>query len=266
MSVEITAEVWKHSKLNGNGLLLMVRLGDFADIHGFSWPGEDELASSVRCDVRTIKRLIKKAESFSEVVVFRGTKQGNRYVVICGCTEESARERLEIARLKVGSRRIDDKMSLKFFGDKSDTELVTSDETKPGIGDKAMSPDPLVVDPSIDPPLNPPAPKQKKQRDRDLIFDIICELAGIDPAMAPGKEIGTVKKKLLEIGWTIDGLTAFRNYRKANNLPPIGSVHWIAGEIAKKAWRQGQAPAGDRPVVTTTPASKRRDFTNADQN
>lgn len=93
------------------------------------------------------------------------------------------------------------------------------------------------------------------------MFDLICEICGLDPAVAPGSSVAKVKKELVAVNWTVAGLTAFRDYRKLKNLPPVGSVHWLQSEIAKKDWRNG-GTTNERPAVTGTAPSKRKDYSD----
>ena len=54
MSVRISGAVWKHSRLSGSELLLLLALADFADDGGFCYPSVSTLAGYMRMSVRTL--------------------------------------------------------------------------------------------------------------------------------------------------------------------------------------------------------------------
>lgn len=92
-----------------------------------------------------------------------------------------------------------------------------------------------------------PEPGKPDKQELDRMFDLICEICDLDPKQA-GKVIGKVRGELLKVGWTSAGLAAFRDWRKAKALAPLGSVHWLQGELAKKSWRkESRAVQGAQP-------------------
>lgn len=64
--------VWKHSKQEGNGLLILLALADWANDDGYAWPSVDTLAHKARVSDRTVQRQIQKIESDGELRILEG--------------------------------------------------------------------------------------------------------------------------------------------------------------------------------------------------
>lgn len=61
MSVHVSSWVWDHAECEGNELLIMLALADYANDEGVCWPGMATLSRRCRCHVSTIQRNIAKA-------------------------------------------------------------------------------------------------------------------------------------------------------------------------------------------------------------
>jgi hypothetical protein len=90
MSIKLMTEVWDHSKANGNGLLLMLAIADFANDQREAWPSVGTLAKRTRLGERSVQRLATELQAMGELeIVVGGGRLGcNIYRISClggGC-------------------------------------------------------------------------------------------------------------------------------------------------------------------------------------
>jgi hypothetical protein len=81
--------VWEHSSQDGNALLLMLALADFADDHGVAFPSVERLAKKSRMSERNAHYVIKGLVEAGELSVERGAggrKGTNRYQILVNPT------------------------------------------------------------------------------------------------------------------------------------------------------------------------------------
>ncbi len=64
MSLLVTGLVWKHADVGQTALLVLLAMADIADDKGEEiWPAMETLAAKARCDVRTVRRVLRYLES-----------------------------------------------------------------------------------------------------------------------------------------------------------------------------------------------------------
>ena len=81
--------VWEHSAQNGNALLLLLAIADFADDNGISFPSVGRLALKSRMSERNTHYVIKQLVAAGELTVERGAgsrKGTNRYQILVNPT------------------------------------------------------------------------------------------------------------------------------------------------------------------------------------
>lgn len=89
MSNAALNHVWKHSKMRGSALILMLALADMANDDGECWPGKANLSRKCRVSPRQVQRVIQDCERAGELQVIEvrdektGAYKSNRYIV-CG--------------------------------------------------------------------------------------------------------------------------------------------------------------------------------------
>lgn len=71
MSVEATTAVWKGSTADGNTLLVLLALADYADEHGYCWPSWERLERKTRLSRATIHRQLAKLYESGELAQVR---------------------------------------------------------------------------------------------------------------------------------------------------------------------------------------------------
>ena len=59
MSIKIMTRVWDNAPYEGNKLLILLALADFADEDGQCWPSQAVLASKARCTVEYVRMATK---------------------------------------------------------------------------------------------------------------------------------------------------------------------------------------------------------------
>ncbi len=244
MSIKIMSEVWKHSKQKGAGLLAMLALADWSNDDGFCWYSQSEVAKRARVSRRQVNNILAKCESDLEIVrAQRSEHKTTIYTVICGVDEAESKRRIKAAN---EMPHIVNPAALV-----NPSTLGVVNPSTLGVVNPATH-DPLSDDPSIDPPDSAgQQPEEKPEKpgkaELDAMFDLICEVCGLDTKTAPASQVGKVRKELIALGWTSAGLTTFRDWRKTRALAPIGSVHWLAGELAKTNWRTAARRAERQP-------------------
>jgi hypothetical protein len=90
VSVRVLGRVWDHSQHGGTTLLVLLKLADHADDHGFCRPSIEALARGARIDRRTVQRRLRALEETGELTVVEpGTgRRATRYRVIVGDPDE----------------------------------------------------------------------------------------------------------------------------------------------------------------------------------
>lgn len=86
MSVHVTARVWKHKRVRGSDLVVLLRLADDADESGFCWPSVAALAEDCGLEERQLRRSLRALEEADEIAVVTGRGRGNvsAYMVLTG--------------------------------------------------------------------------------------------------------------------------------------------------------------------------------------
>lgn len=86
MSIRVMSRVWDHSQAEGNRLLVLLALADFADDEGYCWPKVEPLAHKARIGVRTVQSALADLEALGEL---ERSGRGGRgrsctFRVVCG--------------------------------------------------------------------------------------------------------------------------------------------------------------------------------------
>src|SRR6266403_1023681 len=83
MSFLASNAVWKHSKQKSGALIVLLKLADFSNDRGISWPAVSTLAKYARISKRQVQRCIKKLQRDDElrVVPNEGPKGSNLYKI-----------------------------------------------------------------------------------------------------------------------------------------------------------------------------------------
>ena len=86
MSIQWMNRVWQSAPVQGNLLLLLLKLADNANEDGVCFPGRSYLARSCRVSERTIPRLVQYLEVAGQIAVRRqvGRSNRNRYYLLIG--------------------------------------------------------------------------------------------------------------------------------------------------------------------------------------
>ena len=84
------AYVWQHSQHDGNELILLLAIADFANEHGIAWPSIATLARRARIDERTAQRAIKRIAATGELRFQPGAGPAgtNLYQVVMQTTKD----------------------------------------------------------------------------------------------------------------------------------------------------------------------------------
>lgn len=67
MSIEVMTRVWKHSKMSGGALLVLLAISDCADDDGYAFPSYKTLAEKSRQDRRQVIRDVKRIVAAGEL-------------------------------------------------------------------------------------------------------------------------------------------------------------------------------------------------------
>lgn len=96
MSIEIMAQVWKHTPVrDGREILGLLALADWADDYGGAYPAYDVLAYKMRCSERQAMRVIANLSEAGEVYRLpekarrKAFFSSNLFVVLSGCRHEN---------------------------------------------------------------------------------------------------------------------------------------------------------------------------------
>ena len=83
MSFLASNAVWKHSKQKSGALIVLLKLADFSNDQGISWPAVSTLAKYARISKRQVQRCIKKLQRDDEIrlVPNEGPKGSNLYKI-----------------------------------------------------------------------------------------------------------------------------------------------------------------------------------------
>ena len=68
MSIEVMSAVWKHAKVSGSALLVLLALADYANENGICWPGVAALAEKARVSERYVRELLGELERVGYIV------------------------------------------------------------------------------------------------------------------------------------------------------------------------------------------------------
>src|SRR3990167_3141374 len=69
MSIHVMSQVWRKSKQELGGLLVLLALADFANDDGICWPSIPKLATKSRLSERQVQRVIQDAVESGEITV-----------------------------------------------------------------------------------------------------------------------------------------------------------------------------------------------------
>lgn len=81
MSIYVSSRVWRSSPQEGDRLLLMLALADYANDDGVCWPSQNSLSKRCRCSERGVVRMIDALIEEGEIILRRaGGGRGNSAV------------------------------------------------------------------------------------------------------------------------------------------------------------------------------------------
>lgn len=186
MSIKEMSRVWDDSKQNGNRLLLLLAMADYADDNGYCWPSIDTLAQKTRMSSRTVMRAIDDLISDAEIAAVRVRNTGNKYVILTGCSLKEKYRR---------TKSISDRLSENA----TDCHIIS---------DIAVSLDPPVIIKETSKDTPSLAGKQKKPRKRDPMFDALVGVCKLDPKTA-GSFIGKTKRILFQADYKPEDVIRF---------------------------------------------------------
>src|SRR5437016_3524428 len=84
MSFLASNAVWKHSKQKSGALIVLLKLADFSNDRGISWPAVSTLAKYARISKRQVQRCMEKLQRDGELkVVHNGGPKGSNLYKIC---------------------------------------------------------------------------------------------------------------------------------------------------------------------------------------
>lgn len=69
-------------------------------------------------------------------------------------------------------------------------------------------------------------------------FDSICLVCGMETSKAPGSTVRKITYELNGLGWKPEDVQRFHAWLVHNSKSPLGSIHWLVAEMAKKEWQQ----------------------------
>jgi len=182
--------------------------------------------------VRTTAK--KTRMSIGKVVETRDWLEQNGWITV--------KEQADSPTLKI--RVVDRWLENMTRYDKSvhDVNNRSSGEQKRSPHEHQRSPGEPKKEPIKKEPIKKDSSDQKSQRPRNPHFDAICAVCGLDPSRLPpetkGSAIGTVIKSIKHI-WGADDIMRYHAWRQSKGLPPLGSIHWLVTEMAKREWCNG---------------------------
>jgi hypothetical protein len=150
MSFIVSNAVWERSKQKSGALTVLLKLADYADDEGISWPSVSTLAKCARMSERHVQRCLEKIRRDGELEVIRnGGRRGSNLYKVC----------LSLVKAKQGDPSV---IPDKPVGREVTRPASTSD----------ISVTQSVIDPSKEPSSTPIVPKGDED---DLKFWIeIC--------------------------------------------------------------------------------------------
>jgi len=83
MAVKVMQRVWEHADIQGNDLLVLLALADWANDDGLCWPSIPRIATKARVSVRTAQYTIRRlvARGYVTLEPGGGRRHPNRYMV-----------------------------------------------------------------------------------------------------------------------------------------------------------------------------------------
>ena len=83
MSVHVMSQVWRHGPKDGNDLLVLLAIADFADDEGYCWPSMASIAKKARMTERGARKIARRLEEAGHLSCDVGGGRGgsNRYRV-----------------------------------------------------------------------------------------------------------------------------------------------------------------------------------------
>lgn len=69
MSIEVSAEVWRHSKQRGSRLLLLVAIADYCNAEGWAWPSIKSLCQRTRMGERYVQKMLQEIKEDGELEI-----------------------------------------------------------------------------------------------------------------------------------------------------------------------------------------------------
>jgi hypothetical protein len=97
MSIHCANRVWEYSAQEGNALLLLLALADYADENGFAFPGQETLAAKTRLGVRQTRRHLAALQAAGELLILDRPGRSNLYVVLAGASHQALAAALDRA-------------------------------------------------------------------------------------------------------------------------------------------------------------------------
>ena len=95
-------------------------------------------------------------------------------------------------------------------------------------------------------------PEDAQPKDANPFFNAVCAVCNLDPYHLPptvkGSAVGKVMKDLKTANWQAEDVIRYHAWRQANGRGPLGSIHWLVEEMAKREWHSGDpVPDGGCP-------------------
>lgn len=244
MSIHEMTRVWDHSEQQKTGLLVLLAIADMANNDGIAWPSQDTIAKRARTTRRSIYTIVKACVEAGEIAYSARRGKQHAYCILVGLDDTERIQRLDLFKEQYPGK--------VFAGTGivpvEETSLVPIEKISLVPGEKyAQKRTRSVSETSVDPLLakNGNGKKQKqdqKPRERDPFFDAICLVCGLDTSKAPGGEVIKVKKRLIKVEWSADDVLKYHAWRQSKQMSAVGSVHFLASEMAKKEWRTDDKP------------------------
>jgi Helix-turn-helix domain len=184
MSVHVSSWVWDYADAEGNELLILLALADYANDEGVCWPGMKAVSKRCRCSTRTVQRSIENAVD-QGVLTVRARMKSN------GVPDTHLYQFIKYLEHRVG-----DKLSTRV-GDKL---TGGSGQIDRGVGDIAMS-----TKPSIEPSYKNGTERQSAA-DNEFDFARASSSSRERPSPNPSQNLAVkpIREKLLAFCQSID--------------------------------------------------------------
>ncbi len=157
MAVEITSAIWaSDDRFSGSTLLLLIRLGDWANVEGICWPAISTLAKFTRLSERQVQRILRQLETEGVLEIEnRGDEhRSNTYRIVVS----------KLGRVTPASPS-------------GNVTLTLTSEAK---NSAEMSPQPSG---SINEPSTPPAPPSEGDKFVDWFLGLLSKTSAPEPKM-----------------------------------------------------------------------------------